>query len=205
MDLRCSGLCKYFETDQDTRVCLECGIEETFIRSCTYKNCGFSMRHSPFLSGYSRTKRFRGMVEALIFPTPCNADTKMLEYLNHTKCKTRGDIIHTMMTSGLKDKRFSSIHLFCRLYDPTYVEPLHGCLFQMLKRMVFSFEHIESRFKQHFSGQNVPFINYTFLIRYLLGELKYATYLPFVKKLKCKKRRTRYNEMLAELELKLPL
>ena len=198
-----SAPCEFIETEKDTLVCIECGIEVPFLRGCTFSNCGFATRHSPFLSGYSRTKRFRGMVETLLFPTPSNADTKMLKYLKTQTCKSRTDIITKMAVCHLKDKRFSSIHLFCRLYDPKYKAPVHGCLFQILKRMVFSFEHIESRFKQTFA--NVPFINYTFLIRYLLVQLKYTTFLPFVKKLKCKKRRKRYNEMLAELALKLPL
>lgn len=201
--MRCTD-CRFVQTDQDTRVCLQCGVEEICIQNCTYKNCGFSTRHAPFLSGYSRTKRFRGMVEMLFFPTPCNADTRMLAHLTTIGgFKTRGEIISQMITSKLKDKRFGSIHLFCRLFDPTYKEPRHGCLFQMMKRMVYSFEHIESRFKFHFT--NVPFINYTFLIRYLLGELKYNAYIPFVKRLKCKKRRKRYNEMLTQLQLTLPL
>lgn len=195
--IRCEGPCQVVETQRDTKVCTQCGCEEKCLQNCTTMNCGFTMRHSPFLSGYSRKKRFRGMVDALFWPTPCNADSKMLKYLSTHPCNRRDAIIETMAASSLKDKRFSSIHMFCRLYDTTYMEPSHGDLFEMLKNMVFAFEEIESKFKLRFTG--IPFINYTFLIRHLLTKLKYTSYLPFVKKLKCQKRRMRYNNMLKEL------
>ena len=156
------------------------------------------MRHSPFLSGYSRTKRFKGMVEALLWPTPSNPDTKMLDYLFTRKIKNRLELIAALTKAPLKDKRFGSIHLFCRLMDPEYTEPKHGCLFQMLTRLVRDFQCIEGRFRQRFV--NEPFINYTFLIRHLLTKLLFFSYLPFVKQLKCAKRKARYNEMLGTLQ-----
>ena len=160
-------------------------LETYFLQNCTYANCGFSARHSPFLSGYSRTKRFRGMVDALFWPTPSNPDTKALAYLSNKKVTCRQDIIDAISVAPLKDKRFGSIHIFCRLFDPQYKEPSHECLFRMLKRMVAEFGRIEGRFQQVFRKE--PFINYTFLIRHLLSKLGYKSYLPFVKTLKCEK------------------
>jgi len=186
-----------FETDKSTIVCLRCGVERKIVANCTYNNCGFATRHSPFLSGYSRSKRFRSMVTTLFWPTPVNADHKMLKYMLMRRFNNRTEIIKAITTSPLKDKRFGSIHIFCRLLDPEYEEPKHDCLFRMLQKMVWDFEVIEGRFRQRFTKE--PFINYTFLIRFLLKKLGYEVYLQFVKQLKCEKRKTRYNEMLVEL------
>ena len=137
------------------------------------------------------------MVAALFWPSPSNPDTKVLKYLFNKTLKNREDIINSIARAPLKDKRFGSIHIFCRLFDPNYKEPAHGCLFQMLKLMVGEFEHIEARFQQVFF--NEPFINYTYLIRHLLAKLGFVSYLPFVKILKCDKRKAKYNKMLAVL------
>ena len=188
----------FFDSEKSSRICWNCGLEVYVLSSCSSKNCGFQMRHSPFLSGYSRTKRFKGMVDSLFWPTPSNPDAKMLEYLFTKKFQTRQEIITALTTAPLKDKRFGSIHLFCRLMDPEYTEPSHGCLFQMLTRLVREFGCIEARFRQRFVGE--PFINYTFLIRHLLTKLGFYSYLPFVKQLKCEKRKARYNEMLEVLQ-----
>ena len=190
----------HFICTDSTKVCVLCGKETAYLECCTYANCGFSVRHSPFLSGYSRTKRFRGMVDALFWPTPSNPDTKALKYLSNKTLTSRQDIIEAISTAPLKDKRFGSIHIFCRLFDPHYQEPTHGCLFQMLKRMVTEFGHIEARFQQVFT--NEPFINYTYLIRHLLSKLGFVSYLPFVKTLKCEKRKAKYNNMLDVLSRK---
>ena len=195
--VRCEK-CILRDTGLSTRVCIKCGIEKYVLSDCSYANCGFTMRHSPFLCGYSRTKRFRGMVEALFWPTPANPDTKMLQYLLLRKFGSREEILQCMSTAPLKDKRFVSLHIFCRLLNPNYKEPSHGCLFRMLKRLVSQFQHIESRFKLCFPKE--PFINYMFLIRHLLTKLEFHSYLPYVKQLKCEKRKTRYNSMLATLD-----
>ena len=187
----------FFDSEKSSKICKRCGVERKILANCTFNNCGFAMRHSPFLSGYSRSKRFRSMVTSLFWPTPANVDHKMLEYMLLRRFNNRDEIIKAITTAPLKDKRFVSIHTFCRLLDPDYVEPPHGCLFRMLHKMVWDFEVIEGRFKQRYINQ--PFINYTFLIRHLLTKLGYEVYLPFVKQLKCEKRKIRYNEMLVKL------
>ena len=187
----------FFESDKSSIICWRCGIERKILANCSFNNCGFAMRHSPFLSGYSRSKRFRCMVTTLFWPTPSNADKQMLQYMLWKHFKNRGEIIKAITTAPLKDKRFGSIHIFCRLLDPQYEEPFHSCLFQMLHQMVWNFEIVEGRFKHRFPKE--PFINYTYLIRHLLTKLGYTAYLPFVKQLKCTKRKMRYSEILEKL------
>ena len=191
----------FLELDS-TRVCTTCGVEEYILRNCSFTNCGFCMRHSPFLSGYSRAKRFRGMMDSLFFPTPSNADTHMLEYLMTRKFRSRNQLIAAVSRAPVKDKRFGSIHLFCKLMDPNYVEPVHGCLFEIMRRMAFEFAEIECSFQRTFEGQ--PFINYTYLLRFLLTCFGLTEYLKFVKNMKCKKRQLRYNKMLKQCYSSMP-
>lgn len=181
-----------------TVVCTLCGIETYFLQNCSYTNCGFSMRHSPFLSGYSRTKRFRGMVDTLFWPTPSNGDEKMLRYLVKKKLVCRGDIIRALFSAPLRDKRFGSIHTFCRLFDPKYKPPpKYGSLFEMQKQLVHKFQMVETRFERVY--KNTPFINYAFILAYLLTKLGFVHYLPYVKRLKCERRKQKYNKMLNKL------
>ena len=189
----------FFDSGRSTQICRICGTEEFRMKNCCWDNCGFAMRHSPFLSGYSRTKRFKGMMEALFWPTPGNCDSLMLEYLYTRKFNNRKEIISAITTAPLKDKRFGSIHMFCRVLDPEYMEPVHGCLSRMLQRIVSRFSTIEGRFKQIFVGE--PFINYTYMMRHLLTKLHFTQYLIYVKQLKCEKRKKRYNAMLVQLRL----
>ena len=185
------------QTEESSLVCPSCGIERRVLAPCTYLNCGFQMRHSPFMSGYSRSKRFKQMVEMLLFPASSNADQKALRILFEQKStiKCLGHIIHLLTTSKLQDKRFCSLHLFSKLFNPKYKPPPHkGDLFYILERMKFQFELIELRYKS--LVRNKPFINYTFIIRFLLLNMKLFYYLKFVKKLKCPKRRQRYQTML---------
>ena len=195
--MSCKEKHDFFESDTSSLICRACGVEEYFLQSCTYNNCGFEMRHSPFLSGYSRTKRFRGMVNALFWPTPTNPDSKMLDYLFRMKFTNRNEIIAAVTSAPLKDKRFGSIHIFCRLMDPQYVPPSHGCLFHMEDRIVYEFQCIETRFTHRYV--KTPFINYTFLLRHLLTKMGFEQYLVFVKSMKCTKRIARYNKMLKHL------
>ena len=189
----------YFESDKSTIICRLCGVERRIMRDCTWNNCGFAMRHSPFLSGYSRTKRFRGMVEAIFWPTPTNGDSLMLEYLLAQEFNNRKEIIQAVTAAPLKDKRFGSIHLFCRLFNPEYIKPVVIRLHEMLKRLVWEFQILEARFKQRI--EEGPFINYSWLIGYLFTKLECLDYLKYVKELKCEKRKKRYMDMVLKLEV----
>ena len=189
---------EFFNSEKSSKICWNCGLEENILNNCTYKNCGFNSRHSPFLSGYSRSKRFRGMVESLFWPSPSNGDTAMLKFLfRHTPFRNRTHIVRTMAHTTLKDKRFTSIHVFCRLFEPFYRPPKHKCLFRMAENLIREFEGIESRFHRLYPTQ--PFINYTFLLAFLLKRKGYFQYIPYVKRLKSKKRKERYEKMLDRL------
>ena len=193
--------CVFITTTYDTQVCKHCGIEMPHLPECTSINVGYSMSHSPFMFGYSRVKRFFGMATCLLFPSANPQDQRMIEYLDtHPKIKTRMDLDQLIQKSDLRDKRFGSMHFFCRQFVPTYQPPpYYGCLFAMRKRMVFLFERIALAFQKIYPV--LPFVNYNYLMRYILTDCKYLYYLTYVKTLKCKKRRIAYAKLLASLNL----
>lgn len=200
MDCGCVG--QRFESPLSTVICRTCGKEQYILATCNYRNCGFQMKHSPFLQGYSRSKRFRQMSEMLLFPSPNNPDTPALEYLSAHKQEIQciQDIMKLLSVSKLSDKRFCSVHLFSRVFNPGYVKPpKYGDLFAMLDKMVYIFQTIELRYKQYASDK--PFINYTYIIRHILRKLKYLYYLQFVKILKCDKRKERYRLMIESFDI----
>ena len=194
--------CFFITTAYDSKVCIHCGIETTCLPDCTGKNVGYSMSHSPFMFGYSRVKRFCSMATCLLFPSASPQDNRMIEYLDKLRhqIKTRGDLDRIIRSSNLRDKRFGSMHFFCRQFVDNYKAPPHfDYLFEMRKRMVFLFERIALSFQKLYPI--LPFVNYNYLMRYILTECKYVYYLKYVKTLKCKKRRMAYANLLKGLGL----
>ena len=66
-------------TDYDTDVCIDCGRENQAPLSIVRKYPPTDM--SPFPAGYSRSKRFRKILDCVLDPTPSAADNLMLEQL----------------------------------------------------------------------------------------------------------------------------
>ena len=192
--------CEFIPTGYDSIVCQNCGIEKTCLPGCTQNNVGYASTHSPFQFGYSRVKRFSQMVTNLLFPAASNQDNRMVQYLyTRRHCiKTRKNLNFYIYTSKLRDKRFSSMHFFCKVFLPLYRPPKnYGDLYEMRKRMSFYFERICLQFTRRFPQK--PFINYCYLMRRILCECGFYDYLPYVKKLKCKKRKNIYSELLCQL------
>ena len=204
--MKCCCTEGYYTTRESTHICRGCCCEVPVIEGCNYSNCGFDMSHSPFLSGYSRTKRFRGLCEMLFHPTPSNPDEPMLVYLfeRSAQLSTVTNILETMSSSKIKDKRFCSLHLFCKLFEEGYEAPVCDIpITQVLKQMTWYFQEIELRYKSMNAVQaiKVPFINYTFIITYILRRIGLYQYLKFLKQLKCKKRIQKYKIMLKGFKL----
>ena len=200
--MSCECGARLIDSLTSSEVCRMCGKETYVLQSCNFTNCGFQTSHSPFLSGYSRTKRFKQMSEMLLFPTPSNPDTPALKLLTEHKdqIKCLKNIICLISESDLKDKRFCSLHLFSRIFNPLYKPPAkYNDLFFMLERMTSKFQMIELRYKQLASDK--PFINYTYLLRNILDGLGYLDYLKYVKILKCNKRKERYRMLLESFSL----
>ena len=191
---------KFINTTYNTRVCMECGVERAYVPCCTLDNVGYKMTHSPFVFGYSRVKRFSQMTTNLLFPACTQQDNAMLQHLYEArgKIRTREDLNTLIHAAPLRDKRFGSLHFFCKKFVCGYqLPPLYGCLFQIQRRMCFVFERIALAFQKKFPSR--PFVNYNFLTRYILTSMGLEYYKQYVKQLKCKKRQKHYTDVLAGL------
>ena len=190
----------FIDTNYNTIVCTGCGLETRIEVECTRKNVGYIMSHSPFQFGYSRVKRFSNMLHSLFFPSATALDNKMVKhlYFHKEKIHSRKDLNFYINTSCLRDKRFCTMHFFCKTFLNNYMTPpCYGNTFACIKRMSFLFERIALAFSRMYPEK--PFINYNFLMRYILQHCSFCYYLRFVKKLKCVKRKRSYTSLLKNL------
>ena len=97
-----------------------------------------------------------------------------------------------MRLSPLRDKRYNSLHLFCRVFSDDYVAPpIIKNWFHFRRRIQHLFISIEHIHRDLF--QKKPFMSYTWLLHKLFRLLKQDAYLRFIKILKCPKRTRVYE------------
>jgi len=191
-------------TERHTTVCTECGIEKKVPTQIRNIHVSYAQaHHQPFASSYSRNKRFASMLDAVVLATCQVSDEPMLAHLHSLKItfKTIGSILTAMKKSALRDKRYTSLHMFCRVLLEGYVKPppvLHW--FIRRRNMLNFFSDIEMVHQTTFKQ---PFLNYTWLLATVLRLNGLARYCVFVKKLKCKKRIKRYEQDFAVIKNKL--
>ena len=177
-----------------TRVCLSCGLEQSVpydmyeqSKICMWNNISFQ-------TGYSRKKRFGKLFDSVVIGAAETKDEKMLIYLKSVTINSMDDLLLAIKESGLIDKRYGSIHLFCRVYVSEFSmpkQPKH--IPELRKRILFQFENLE--FSHLHKLKNRPFFNYRWLLSKILGEAGIHQFKPFIKVIKCKKRREYYENM----------
>ena len=185
-------------TDQSSTVCKVCGREHPpqLLTSMTPRD----WITEPITHIYSRKKRFNNLVENLFWPAPSPKDNRMLEYLDQGSLfPTKKHLFASLKQSTLSDKRYSSIHLFCKTFVQSYTAPTKiSNIHDVLKRLLRRFSDIEFTFSRLFPG--VQFFNYAWLLSQLLSEIGLDDYVQYVKSLKCKQRVTYYTIMLTEIK-----
>lgn len=198
--MKCCGAFQIYTT-HNTTVCVNCGLETA---------CGYGFfpltraqstynNHAPLVNVYSRKKRFDKLLLCVLKPCPQSGDNLMLEYLfKRQPIHNIPDLLQWMKTSPLKDKRYCSLHLFCKLLVKKYTPP------QMIENMDYkrvqilrAFEDIE--FAHARKQRQGPFFNYCWLLSFFLKEFNLREYNQFVKPLKCKHRRKAYADLYGEL------
>ena len=132
----------------------------------------------------------------------------MLAYLfKHAPIEDLPRLLELMKTSPVKDKRYCSLHLFCKLCVPTYVAPSPPTnLAHLQNLMLRCFEEVEFAHRRYYRGEHM-FFNYGWILQMYLQVFGLPQYLRYVKPLKCKHRRETYERMyLAIMRLdRLPL
>ena len=185
---------RVFNTDYNTQVCLDCGLEKNTAFSILQNTSPRDM--SPFPTGYSKRKRFAKILDGLLYPTPSPADAKMIEFLTSRVFDTLPEMLTAMKSGTFRDKRYISIHLFAKLFLRGYKPPkLQGQAVR--KRILMEFEHIQFGHMRYTA--EAQFFNYSWLLAVLLSEFGLGDYVQFIKNLRCNHRKTFYRDLLASI------
>ena len=194
----CSCGKEYLIEEAGSMTCRMCGD----VTQQRYFVTGYNAARDPLmLAVYERKKRFRDIMNKMLYPTIDNKDMPMFLYLTEYTKKneqfdTPQEILACMKKSGISDKRYVSLHAFARRFMKGYtVIPVKTHTLSTLFRRYFNM--LESVFYRRFPTN--PFFNYNWLLRRLLKLYKYEELIPFVKPIKCPKRDKRYEDMFTSL------
>ena len=193
----CCTSCKsknVFITERHTKLCTECGIETRHSFDITpihvsYNGC----HHQPFAEGYNRKKRFHNMLRCVIWGGCNSADEKMIKHLEQFNYyKTEACLLKQMKKSKLRDKRYISLHLFSKLFLPSYKKPVIPTNWNSVDcSIVRLFLEIELVHHRIFSK---PFFSYVWLLQKILICHGLENYCCYIKRLKCPRRVKLYED-----------
>lgn len=172
-------------------VCIECGLVQKniqhFISSIDSYNDPLQ------ICFYQRKKRFKKILEKITSPNLDCKDTQIYKHLVGKQFETADSLMNFIKQLNIKDKRYHSLHAFCKLFLTNYTPPPKTFSLNDMKRCLFLFELLETSFlKLYF---DVPFFNYAWLIRKVLYHFGFAQFDDYVKKIKCPKRNEYYKNM----------
>ena len=173
-----------------TLICTNCGHVEDALVNRDYHSCRDALHQCV----YSRSKRFENLLDSVLYPVFSNKDTQMYKLLETKTFGTVANLIDFMRTTKLLDKRFNSIHLFAKLTVDQY-ELLPPPPLKYKKRLMGLFDEILCRY----NSTNTQFFSYPWLLKKLLVLTKHSQYSPFIKEIRCKKRRQKYECLLHNL------
>ena len=181
--------------DNGCLLCSGCGV---VLRSHYQYTTSLSNHSEPLqLCMYQRKKRFMDILTKIIFPSIDNKDAPVYKELNkHKPYKTIADITAAMKGINCKDKRYCSLHAFCKHFLTGYTAPLL-VNFVFLKKCSNLFTNIETLFLKEsrtYKGPGkMPFFNYNWLINRVLQTLGNHDHEPYIKTIKCPKRNNHYE------------
>ena len=198
----CCGQLHLLETNEHTIVCTVCGVEKAVLK-LEPVNISYQQRMSVSTHGvntYSRTKRFTTMLTQCVLGTNFEADDKMLACLYpHRPFTTIAELVGKIKKSGLRDKRYSSLHFFAKHMVSGYRWVSLPPRWEHTKRMIISFfSSFERLYRKQ--CQYDPFVSYSWLLRTILIDFGLSRFVIFVKPLKCKRRRNRYHTIYKHIK-----
>ena len=176
--------------DGPTKICTTCGGVEDALVNRDYHSCRDALQQCV----YSRSKRFENLLDSVLYPVFSNKDTQMYKLLEQKRFATVPDLVAFMRATSLLDKRFNSIHTFTTLVVDDYTA-LPPPSLEYKRRVLRLFDEILCRYRSSHS----QFFSYPWLLNKLLTLTGRTEYSPFIKKIRCKKRREKYETLLQDL------
>ena len=176
-----------------------CGIECDPSKMQLYED----YKNECLLLPYTRLKRFKNLVDSIVFGFETSLDRKMLSELDANNANSLKSIIGILNNSKLVDKRYCSLHLFLNCFAPkigvTEITPDDIRLYRSKEKEIDRlFKRIEGTIT--FIGK--PCINYKFLLDVILDSFKLDQFRVFIKPMVCKKRIQRHIDLLNEAKIK---
>ena len=179
-------------------VCTDCGLERNIFEN--YMDYSQSLTSAPLTRCYSRCDRWIAIVKKVVGihggPTPTK---KVWQYLHKRKdtFECPQDIVNTLRKSGLKNKHYPCLHMFCKAFCKNYKKPSPDPG-RVLNMLTTYFEHIQQLWNRYRTPED-QFFSYNWLIEQALHMYNFKDYFPYNKKLKCIHRRKRYVDLLLKL------
>lgn len=189
---KCNPIHLFFE--DGVQVCSKCGnCDGNTRRFVTSINAWNDPLQICF---YQRKKRFEQIMLKIVWPTIENKDVPVYKLLSGKRYNSAQHVMRTLKKLKVKDKRYHSIHAFCKYFQRDYIPPTLFTL-QNKKNALCVFRNVEEMFLKHKS--DVPFFSYAWLIRKILNLLDLHEFDLYIKKIRCPKRNLYYEEMFNDL------
>jgi len=185
-----------FAITNHTYVCIRCGTEREFLEPNTTECVCHSL-----ITPYSRIARFRELFEKLIGMTsgPHRKDPIWQHLAKGAPYENSRALYGAIKLSGLKNKHYSDMHIFCKCFlkhytppDITNVQILH-C--QFLK----DFNEILFRWNKTTQAISGSFFSYNWVLERLLRCYDISCYNDYLKRLQCPIRRDLYEVMWSDI------
>ena len=181
-------------TDYYTEICTGCGIESSIhlTQEPIYMPCATIDR------SYSRIDRWKGLVRKITgYNNGPSVTDPIWEYLKELSPYDHPqDILKSLRRSSLTNKHYQSLYMFTKVFAPKYELP---DIQEEVAQKLSSYFNFVYRMWNKYEGGNKPFFSYNWLVEQSLHFYNYGMYLPFIKRLVCKKRRRKYETILLKL------
>ena len=174
-------------------ICTECGLQTQHFEN----NDNATHNEELNVCVYSRRKRFASLLDSVLYPSFTAKDTEVYKLLNdYGTINTTLNLVDVMRSLNTKDKRFCSIHLFAMLFCKNY-KSIKPPPLEFKRYIMKMFDEILSR--HNALNKHKQFFSYPWLLHKLLNMVSETRYNDFIKPIRCKRRRKKYDNMLADL------
>jgi hypothetical protein len=180
---------KYLETTYYTQLCSLCGIEKNSgIKSQT----GYTI-NQPLWFGYSRTNRFRKILNLLFKPELYGSISgKIILEMQKKEFQNIRELLVFLKKIKSKKKNYNSMHYYAKMFVPRFKQ-LRAPSIRIQESILSDFSLVENLHKEMFSTKR--FFSYRWLLRKLLVKYKLFKFMPLVKKVQNKHSNKRYLAM----------
>jgi hypothetical protein len=181
----------YFETDYNTLVCRNCGLE---IQTDLKSDVGYT-DNVPLETGYSRSNRMKMLLRQLFQPQMygCPNSEVSAHAIQHGPFTNGTTLLGWLAQLKVKHKQYQNTHFYFAISDKSYRIPPKPC-HEKINGIMKEFQAMETLFQWR-KHNYTSFFSYNWLLRKLLVKWTLCYYIPFVKQIKCKKRQAQYERM----------